>query len=397
MSGRLLDGAPYNQPTMERAARQGRATGWGSAAARWSLPLAASLAAVAIGPFLGELRVRLVEAFGRRFFAALALGLAAVALGAGAVAVGRLRRWGRRGLPARLAGLALAAVLVVLQVIWWRTGDANVDLFQRVHLPEYALLAVLYLLAFRSRHRGIVLPVLTLAAVTLVGLADEAVQWATPVRVGDGRDVLLNLYAGVVGVIFGLSLVPRPVLGGPSAPATRRAAAWLCAGVVLAGAAFFDVAHLGHRIDDPEVGSFVSYFSPRSLERAREERARRWAVDPPRPPRPLAFEDYFLTEAGWHAQARNEALSGEDFERAFEENRILERWYTPYLDLGRRHRWPPAQRAYVERHREPFESATLSGRIVTRPRGPVLWSGVGALVLALGITGWRLGRGGADV
>lgn len=366
------------------------------AAWRWLPPLALSVAVVALAPFVGLLREWVREAFGLAYLRWVTGGLAVVGGLALVWALARIRE--RRVL--RYGALALAAGLIALQVAGWSTGKLEADVVERVHLLEYGLLAVLFERAFRLRHPGRLLPVLTLVSVALVSLADEWVQWLTPVRVGDVRDVVLNLWAGAVGLLFGVALSPSPGVLRPSALASRRLAAGLGAVLALAFAGFFDQAHLGHEIRDPRSGVFLSWCPPEELLAAAGERARRWPVEGPPPRRPLALEDTFLSEAGWHANERNHAVGTGELATAWRENRILERWYRPYLDLGPRRRWPPAQRRAIREEllaRAPealgpspgYRSPALVGRIVPGPPAILFWAAAVALAGALGLGALR--------
>ncbi|HSL81317.1 MAG TPA: VanZ family protein [Thermoanaerobaculia bacterium] len=357
-------------------------------ALRWLPPLALSVAVVAAAPFVGVLQREVRESFGLGYLRWVTGALAVAGALALLWAIARIRE--RRAL--RYGALALAGSLVALQVVSWSTGAIETDVLERVHLLEYGLLAVLFERAFRVRHPGRLLPVLAFAAVALVSVADEGVQWLTPVRVGDVRDVVLNLWAGAVGLLFGVALSPPPGLFRASAPASARLAAALGAAVVLAGTAFLDAAHLGHEIRDPRAGVFLSWHSPEELLQAAEDRGRRWPVEGPPPARPLALEDYFRTAAGWHVSARNHAATVGDLAKAWRENRILERWYRPFLRLG--HAWPPEQRsAYREelRARQPwalgpspaYRSPVLVGRVVPGPPRALLWTAAAALAGAL--------------
>lgn len=405
----------------------GARTARGNAWSRW-LPVAgATLAILVLAPFLGVLQEHVRKSVGLGYLRWVSGGLAAAGAAALVSAVVRIRRF-----RLRRYGLLLAAgLLVALQVGAWGVGEEETDVLERVHLLEYGVLAVLFVRAFRPGHGGPFLPVLAVLGVALVGLADETVQWLTPVRVGDFRDVVLNAYAGLVGVLFVLALrAPRPLPAageagttgggalrrgfrprGPEAQAaargtgagrTLRLAAGLGALVVLAGAAFFDGAHLGHEIRDPEAGVFLSWHSPEELRRAADERAERWSRERIPPHRPLAREDYFLSEAGWHANERNHAVRVGDLRRAWRENRILERWYRPYLEV--RGGWPERQRAKIERElaaRDPaalepspgYRSPALEGRVVTAPPRPLLWGG--AVLAAGALLAVARGRGRA--
>lgn len=341
---------------------------------------------VLMAPFVAELQDALKESFGRRYLGWLALALALAGLTAFGAAVVRIRE--HRAL--RYTLLAVAAGMIAWQVATWGIGQAEVDVVERVHLVQFGLLGALFERAFRARHRDALLPVLTLLAVGLAGLADEWVQWLTPVRVGDGRDVLLNLWAGGVGYLVGVALsAERGRLARPS-PESRRLALGLGSVLVLAGAAFFDSAHLGHEVRDPRAGTFRSWHSPEELARAAEERDRRWASEGVPVARPLAIEDPYWTEAGFHVGERDRAVERGALVLAWRENRILERWYAPLLDHRPGTRWPEAQRANTEAvvaerfRRRPegvlsapgYESPALADRIAVAPPRALFWLAV---------------------
>jgi hypothetical protein len=365
--------------------------------ARWLPPFGLATLIVATAPFLGVLRAWVRLSFGLGYLSWVSAGLAVAGLAALAWAILRIRE--HRAL--RYGALAMAAGLVALQVGSWSAGGREADVLERVHLLEYGLLAILFARAFRERHESRLLAVPVLLAVALASVADELVQWLTPVRVGDGRDVLLNLWAGAIGLLFGLALSGPRGLFRPPAAATWRLAAGLGAVAVLAGALFFDLAHLGYEVHDPRAGVFLSWHSPEKLVRAAADRARRWPVEGVPADRPLALEDRFRSEAGWHVNARNHAVTIGDLPLAWRENRILERWYGPFVDLPGNH-WPSAQKEAIReelRASRPvalapsprYRSPTLAGRIVPGPPRILFW--IGAAALAVGL-GWPARRRG---
>lgn len=369
----------------------------------WTLALGASFVIPFSSPWLGVLRDGLEARLGGRYVSVLAIGLAVVGVVALGVAVAsiRTRRARRYGL------LALAVGLVVLQPLLWGQGMRRVDLVERVHLVEYAGLAFLYLLALRDRVRDAALPVLAILAAVLVGVADETIQWLSSARVGDIRDVLLNGWAGAIGALFALALVSPSGFGLRPGPASIRAVRRLALVVLLSGAALFSRVGVGTVIEDPQAGAFVSHFAPTDLLDVRDRRAALWSSAPPEPPHPLRREDPFLSEAGFHKAARDEAAAHARPRQAWLENRILERWYTPYLGLrsfetGDPNRWSSEMRAAVlaEARRRggvrpgPYRSPVLATRLRTVPPS-LLWAGV--LLVAAGL--WsgrrRLERGPA--
>jgi hypothetical protein len=87
----------------------------------------------------------------------------------------------------------LSAALVTLRLL----ASSPVG---RIHLVEYALLAILILRALppprKGAHYG-----LALAAAAVVGLLDEVVQYFLPDRVFDPYDIALNAAAAALGVL----------------------------------------------------------------------------------------------------------------------------------------------------------------------------------------------------
>lgn len=363
---------------------------------RLALALGVAAAIVVTAPVLGKVRDLLLDALGARYLGLLGVGLA---LSAGVVFGLALRRI-RDQRPRRYAWLAAAGALVGFQVWWWASGDQRVDLVERVHLLEYGGLALLFHRAFELRFRGWAPAGLALLAVGTVGVADELMQWWSPIRTGDQRDVWLNLFAGLIGLCLARALA----VAGPVSR-TTRAATPLFGLAALFFASFgtlVEVAHLGFAAGDEEI-RFRSFFSPERLPAVAAARAARW---PTLPPKLTAYarEDFFLTESAWHVQARNAAWEAGDWTGAWVENRILERWYPPFLDLvsfknGVVHRWPAEQRAQAEAGRArplpgapgPYWSLVLSGRVVIGPWVGFLRGGFSA-AFALALGAWWFSR-----
>ncbi len=363
-------------------------------AASFLPPLALSLIIVATSPFMGQVRDVLLRSLGARFALVLAVGLGAAVAVAVIGAALRIRepRPGRRWL--RLGGLALALVLLGIQVFGFGTGNPVVDAAERIHLLEYGLLGALFYRALRRFRDASVLP-LTALAVALVGVVDELVQWWTPVRTGDVRDVLLNAYAGLCGLLFGLALAPPQGWARRIEPGTARRVGLAAALTVLGFAFFYDRAHLGYEITDPEIGRFRAWHTRERLLELEAERGREWAADPPTGLERMGPEDFYLTAAGWHVQHRNASYQRGDWFHAWKENRILEVYYEPFLELRSfggnpvQHRLPPAQRQEIDAKRPrpdpvPYESPALGERVVVIPR-PWFWAAVIAIAAVLAL------------
>ena len=352
-------------------------------------------------PFLGQVRNVLFAWLPPQ---ALGLGTALFAVlvaGAFVAAVVRIRRrrWQRYG------GLALALGLVWLQVVGFATGIPEVDVVERVHVIEFGLLALLLYRALRPLGGGAAAAATVLAAL-LVGILDEWLQWLVASRVGDAGDVGLNAAAAATGVVFAVSLSPPFGRRWRPAPAERSALAALAAVVVLVFGGFYHCAHLGYLVRDEAQGLvFRSWFSPQELPAAAAERTRRWDAGDLPSLAPLDREDYFFVEGTSHVAHRNASLTAGDVATAWNEQRILERYYAPVLerrglhsgealDLEPEHR-EDLRRQAGRRGGRAYTSPVLADRIRAAPSKPAWWTGVAAaaaiLLLVAVVPGARAG------
>lgn len=368
---------------------------------RLAVPLVLSVVIVAVAPFLSLLRDWLLDHFPRAFVPLMTAGFV-IALGVAAVVAWRRIRTHRL---LRLGGCLLAGVLIGLQVLGFARDRADVSAVERVHILEYGLLALLFYWALRPAAGATALLLAGVAAAT-VGVVDETVQWLVPTRVGEIRDVLLNWAAVGTGLVAAVSLMPPDSRAGPDPTRARRATGLVLAGSVVLCAVAFDLTHLGHRIEDREEGiAFLSWVDEERLRKLADDRARRWAERPPGALSPLSLEDYFLTAGTTHVRVRNQALTSGRVVRAWKEQRILERWYAPVLELrglasGRPLDLAPRGRAQLRRRAlaapQPtlYESHVLSARVFLRPRRGTLWAVTFVLAagcLALALPGRRSG------
>jgi hypothetical protein len=354
--------------------------------------LVVSTIVVGMAPFAGEIRDWISETLADGFVGVMGAAFAVVVAAIAVWVMARIRddRVRRYGL------LLLGVALLVGQLAGWSRADAAVNAVERIHFLYYGLLGFLWLRAFRRGRADLSAPLLALAAVLLVAIADEGVQWWVAARTGELYDVALNVYAGATGILVGLAL------DGPRSLRWRlagggRSLARLGAVAIVALAAFVHAAHLGYRIDDPGIGTFRSWFTADALRQASRDRAARWAAEPLGPPgefAPLEREDWFRTEGGMRVQHRNAALERGDVYQAWKENLILERWYAPFLDQrnrdGNPFRLPEATRSELERQqpkRDPYPYDDPVGREPLRiwlaPSKIQLWIATGLLVLVM--------------
>ena len=297
---------------------------------RFAAPALIALWIVGSAPFLGRLTRWVQEEVERSLLVIVPTILFWVAAAAFAVWVVRsARRLGRKNWIAMALGLLWAAV----QATALARGRPEESALERMHLVLYGVVALLLSRALLRGGQSAVAAAFSAAVLTsLVGLTDEFIQWLVWVRAGDFYDCLLNASAAGCGVVFGLGLFGFDT----QAPSLqeRRAIAVLWVVLAVASVGLVGLTNLGHRISDPELGSFRSYYSAERLQRLNENRRARWpANQPPTPPfQPWHIEDHFLSEAAWHVQARNEAFDAEDWATAAAEQAILDRYYPSVLE-----------------------------------------------------------------
>lgn len=314
------------------------------AAGRLALAVGVSIVVLASAPAIGQIRGAIQSAFPGQYRLILG-GFVVAAIVAGVLyAVATVRE--RRVLRFGLIGAAIAAGT------WYSlataTGNANVDAVERFHFAEYGFLALLYHGVWRDRSAAAAL-LLAFLAVFMVGTLDEGIQWFVPIRVGEWRDVLLNSVAIICGLAFAVALQRRDAQSQPSRSSRRQLLVMLGATGLLF-ATFFYVVHVGHEVNDPEIGSFRSHYTASELLGNAADRAERWRTSPLTTLRRYSREDQYMSEGLWHIQARNEA--GDDPLTQWRENQILEKYFQPVLDFPTYNtpkggRWPEEQRKNV--------------------------------------------------
>jgi VanZ family protein len=321
------------------------------------LPLAASFLIVFGSPYVGEIRGEL-QAAAPEYYRSIVVGIVtASAVLAIVSAVVQLRRFRydpttadtSGQLPIRVRYVLIAAAVAIgggyARTV--STGNPEVDMVEAFHFVEYGLVAYLFYRAWRLRpdFSGVLLAA---CAGVAVGIADEWVQWLVPGRVGELHDVALNAVAVVCGLLFSTGVHPPLSLAFPSRRAPRIALGAAVSLLLVAVAGFVDRVHLGYDVHDGEAVVFRSRYDARELAAAAMNRPARWAASAP-PRRGFSREDHYLTEGEFHVTRRNNAVGTRDWDAAWGENVILERFYAPVLDrLGR---WSIEQKAAVERSR----------------------------------------------
>jgi VanZ family protein len=357
---------------------------------------AVSIGLVLSAPFVGQIRAFIRREFPGHFVLIVGLIIAAGLSAALLAAVLRIRD--RR---AQRYGALAGALLIAGGYAAYRAGDnPESNVVELFHFLQYGLITFLF---YRAWHplgdlASILMPVF---AGVVVGSAEEWFQWFIPNRVGEMNDVFLNLVAIGCGLLFSLAVDPPGADASRLRLRSRAPLAGMAVTALAAFALFFHAVHLGHRVNDDEVGSFMSRYPRDRLLELQQARAAEWkAVPPPTALMRLSREDQYLTEGVQHVRWRNRLWDEGDIRGAWLENRILEKYYEPVLDTptheGAGHRWPAEQRADAKARggaaavAPPYVSAAYPYTIYPWPK-PAVW-----LVAALAAAGvlWSSKRRG---
>ena len=239
------------------------------------IAVAVATAVVLSAPVIGQLRGWIRATFPGRFV--LIVGaIGAVMLAAALVAaVVRIRENRTR----RFGAIAAALAIAVVYSAWNASDNPESNAVERFHFLEYGLITWLFYRAWRPLEDFAIVLLPALAGI-IVGTAEEWLQWFIPNRVGELRDIFLNLVAIVCGLLFSAGIDP-PLRFTPTLRASSGRVLRLAAVAVVALAAFFHSVHLGYEIVDPQIGSFTSRYTPERLPALQSEVAERWKTRPP--------------------------------------------------------------------------------------------------------------------
>jgi VanZ family protein len=321
----------------------------------------AAAAVILSAPFVSQIRFWIRSAFPGHFVLVVG-GLIATTIGAAILsAVLRIRE--RR--LARYSAILAAVVIGIAYSQAIATSDAQANAVERFHFVEYGLVTFLFYRAWRPLRDGSVL-VLPVLAGLLVGTLEEWFQWFLPIRVGEMRDVFLNLAAIVCGLLFSIGVDP-PVRTGLTAwrAGSLRRIGFLSAAVILLFAAFVQSVHLGHTIVDGTAGTFTSRYDAGQLAALSRDRTAKWATGAP-VVRRFSREDQYLSEGILHVQERNRRWESGDAAAAWHENLILEIYYAPVLGTtypqpaGAVHRWSDGHRSEAQQRAQSAAKSYLS-------------------------------------
>ncbi len=330
--------------------------------------------------------------------------------------------------PRRIAWLVAVGGLYVAYVVSLRGNPV-----EAVHFVEYGMLGALAFraLAHRTSDTGIYLAAAGVGGI--VGILDEAIQWAVPRRVWDLRDIWFNFFgASLVQVAIAAGIRPAQISGLPSAASVRRICTIASIAVLLLGASLLNtperiawyparipalgfllegrdvMLEYGHLYEIPGIGRFRSRFSPAELARTDAERGaeagpvlgrsseddyERFLEEYTPITDPFLHEarvhlfrrDRYLTTAEWHLD--DEDWYRQDLTVGYREDRILQQYFPNTLRHSGRALPPERVRRLAEQQfpDQAYESRVSEGLVTRIGERHVVVGAVGALVLLLAI------------
>ncbi len=405
----------------------------GTSAAAWLAVLAWVAFIYSAVPFARRIQAWVDRVWGRPFFLWFVLCFIVLA-GGGALML--LVRHHRRIPWKRATGLTVIAVF-----FGWQTWQMRGVPEEALHFIQYGVLAGLVFFALGPKNRdGWAWMPAACAIVALAGTVDEVIQWLTPGRYFDFRDIGFNLLGGaLILAAMGAGFLPFEWPGRPAPSAVRAFCGWSAALVVVLAACLLNtpvrvnlyasaipsldylrykesaMSEYGWRHVLPGVGVFYSRFSMEELR----------AVDAARAPEAARIlnewhdarkygeflrthtpaTDPFVHEARVHIYRRDHymAVAGKHVENpasfllhntvAFRENQILETAFSQTLYRSR-YRLKPAQLEALREHLDEtlsYASPVSAGLITRITERQVLWLFLAVLV-ALGLVALRWGR-----
>lgn len=347
-----------------------------------------------------------------------------------------VRAFAKRRIVLSLPRACLLASIIGL--FMWMAWALRANPEEAFHFVQYGILGILIYRALSFKYSG---PVIYFAAFMLgavAGIVDELIQWITPRRFFDFRDIGINVLSGAL-VQLGIGVGLRPAL-----PRRKNYfAAWrltFAAAAISLGMLFFcaintpavfemyaryipvgvhllsPTAEYGHFIKDPETGSFYSRL--RAEELRASDVARGAEVGPwiSAYKHDRQYDDFTYRYAAWKhplavearvhifrrdryaRELRSEKLTAEERTEkarvAHHENLILEKYF-PNVLKNSIYAWPPERKDAVASYGidEDYVSAVSANLITGLSQRFLLILIASLLVAAIAGERWAARRG----
>ena len=308
---------------------------------------------------------------------------------------------------------------------------------EAIHLGEYGLLGILVYRALTHRVRDFSIYLAAAMVVAMIGVIDEYIQWLTPSRVFDLRDIRTNAVAGALSQIaIFAGLRPRIISGLPNAKSWGRLCYLGAAVAVLLALGFMNspqriawyaanfppLAYLmdskgimveyGYLYEDPDTGVFRSRFSLAQLQQLDKQRGEEVARVLDKYIGGVGYRkfqssytvlrDAYTHEAGVHLFRRQFHLDrarekntkqNKHYRIAYRENQILKKYFPTAINSSRHH-WNEETETEVKNGTDMtvgYESAVSKGLITKLGQNQVMAIFI-VIILLFFVAGIRLRR-----
>lgn len=205
---------------------------------------------------------------------------------------------------------------------------------ERIHFLEYGLAGILLYAAMAKRISTWISVLLSVIAVYFVGLGDETIQHAVPGRVSEIRDVVTDLFSGILGIcLYLFAIVRNRPQGKADRILLRMIIAGCAAAIVLTSLFLWLVQGFGRVYETEGIDRIYSSLNPEDFETINSSRpevrlsrailarydneAQRHLLQ-----RDFYFTNDFLIAGGGYYR---------DYWKSWCENRVLETRYRRFL------------------------------------------------------------------
>jgi VanZ family protein len=257
---------------------------------------------------------------------------------------------------------------------------------EKIHFLEYGFLSFLLAGFFQKQWQDALVFIWILIWVFVLSLLDEAVQWLIPNRVAEISDVWLNVLSAGLGFLGTLVFMPafRPIKLFNIR--SFKKILWLLSATVIATSLFIYFIHgFGTRIQDKQVGAFFSSFHKEELitindklKSTGEISKRKVSQYKNEGARHLVQRDFYDTNKFYIGPGKYYT----DWRKSHNENRILEKYYSAYLD-GVKARWSPGYDRGQEEESVGWQSRVKSTVITSFSFGQMINTAVSIILFLL--------------
>jgi hypothetical protein len=223
----------------------------------WLGALVTAVLIIAAVPFARPAQNYLKSAFGAHIFILITLAFVPIGFEV-------FRRFVCKSPEKRIQRIIAFIVIAALYAVRLKSLDVSVE---RFHLIEYGVLAVFVAAACNRHGLGRVSYAWGVASSLLVGLADELFQWMRPERVGEFRDVLINIQGGILALLILILIVRDKNMAGSSSTASWAVFFLNCSVLTALSCWFISTVQIfGYANCDPEIGCFRSFWEMKQLK-----------------------------------------------------------------------------------------------------------------------------------